>query len=114
MLLLADVPDAYAVAQAVDSPAVRVLFDIFHVQARGGDVINALSRCWDMVAAIQVANNPGRGEIGSGELNWSNVLRHIRALGYTGLIELEHEVSGPGAQGERRVLERLDAIDRAI
>lgn len=114
MLLLADVADAYAVAQAVDSPAVRVLFDIFHVQARGGDVINALSRCWDLIAAIQVADNPGRGEMGSGELNWPNLLRHIRTLGYTGLIELEHEVSSPGADGERLVLERLDAIDRAI
>ncbi len=114
MLLLADVADAYAVAQAVGSPAVRIVFDIFHVQARGGDVINALSRCWEMVAAIQVADNPGRSEMGSGELNWSNVLRHIRDLGYIGLVELEHEVSGSGAAGERRVLERLEAIDAAI
>ncbi|EQB00057.1 hydroxypyruvate isomerase [Sphingobium wenxiniae] len=112
--LLADVADAYAVAQAVGSPAVRMVFDIYHAQARGGDVINALTRCWDMVAAIQVADNPGRGEMGSGELNWANVLRHIRSLGYTGLIELEHDVSGEGAEGERIVLDRLAAIDDAI
>ncbi len=114
MLLLSDVADCYGVVRAVDSPAVRVLFDVFHVQARGGDVINALSHCWDAVAIIQVADNPGRSEMGSGELNWPNVLRHIRALGYTGLIELEHEVSQPGAEGERAVLERLAEIDSAI
>ena len=114
MLLLSDVADCYAVVQAVASPAVRILFDVFHVQARGGDVINAMTRCWDAVAVIQVADNPGRGEMGSGELNWANVLRHARTLGYTGLVELEHEVSAPGAEGERQVLERLAAIDRAI
>lgn len=114
MLLLSDVADAYAVAQAVGSPAVRILFDIFHVQARGGDVIDTLTRCWDMVAAIQVADNPGRGEMGSGELNWANVLRHVRTLGYTGLVELEHEITTPGVAGERLMLERLDAIDGAI
>ncbi|WP_162986923.1 TIM barrel protein [Sphingomonas paeninsulae] len=114
MLLLSDVADAYAVALAVGSPAVRILLDIFHVQARGGDVIDTLTRCWDMVAAVQVADNPGRAEMGSGELNWVNVLRHIRSLGYTGLIELEHEVAMPGIAGEHLMLERLEAIDRAI
>ena len=36
MLLIGDVTDACAIARAVDSPAVRIVFDIFHVQARGG------------------------------------------------------------------------------
>ena len=114
MLLLSDVADAYAVAHAIGSPAVRMVFDIYHAQARGGDVINALHRCWGMIGAIQVADNPGRAEMGSGELNWVNILRNIRDLGYRGLIELEHEVSSPGEDGERLVLDRLDLIDRAI
>ena len=114
MLLIDDVTEACMIARAVDSPAVRIVFDIFHVQARGGDVINRLHQCWDMVAAIQVADNPGRGEMGSGELNWANVLQHIRDLGYTGLIELEHEITGAGMAGEQCMLDRLAAIDSAI
>lgn len=114
MLLLSEVADAYAVAKAVDSPAVGIVFDIFHVQSRGGDVINSLTACSDLITAIQVADNPGRGEMGSGELNWPNVLRHVRSLGYGGLIELEHEITDEGVEGEIRALERLDAIDHAI
>src|SRR3546814_17065787 len=75
MLLIADVADAYAVAQAVASPAVRIVFDIFHVQARGGDVMDTMTRCWDLIAAIQIADNPGRAEPGTGELNRSEERR---------------------------------------
>src|SRR3546814_8469204 len=97
MLLIADVADAYAVAQAVASPAVRIVFDIFHVQARGGDVMDTMTRCWDMIAAIQIADNPGRAEPGTGELNWPTILRLIRDRGYRGLVELEPAIAGPGA-----------------
>src|SRR3546814_17692790 len=62
-------------AKAVDSPAVGIVFDIFHVQARGGDVMSRLQHCWDMIAAIQIADNPGRGEAGTGELNRSEERR---------------------------------------
>src|SRR3546814_854379 len=103
MLLIDDVADAYAMAKAVDSPAVGIVFDIFHVQARGGDVMSRLQHCWDMIAAIQIADNPGRGEAGTGELNWPNILRLIRDFDYGGLIEFEHEIAGQGAAGERQI-----------
>lgn len=114
MLLLDDVMDAYSVVRAVDHPAVRLVFDIYHVQARGGDVIQRMVDCWEGIAAIQIADNPGRTEAGTGELNWPNVLNVLKDRGYAGLVELEHAVAERGAAGEKMVLKRLESIDRAI
>jgi hydroxypyruvate isomerase len=113
-MLLHHIADAYAVAKAVDSPAVRLVFDVGHVSPMDGEVIANLKACWDMVAIIQVADIPNRLELGSGELNWINIFRTIRALGYTGLIELEHLISEPGAAGEQVLLDNLRAIDDAL
>jgi hydroxypyruvate isomerase len=113
-MLLNHIDDAYAVAAAVDSPAVRLVFDIGHVAPMDGEVLSNLKACWDRIAIIQVADMPGRLELGSGELNWVNILRTIKGLGYTGLIELEHEVSRPGIAGEETILSNLRAIDSAI
>ncbi len=79
-----------------------------------GQIIANLELCWDEIAAIQIADQPGRFEPGSGEIHWVNVFRFIRDKGYTGLIELEHVLSTPGAAGERILLDNLHAIDRAL
>jgi hydroxypyruvate isomerase len=113
-MLLHHIPDAYAVVRAVDSPAVQLVFDFGHVAPMDGRVIENLKAVWDKVAIIQVADIPGRLELGSGELNWVNIFRTIRELGYTGLIELEHLISQPGAAGERMLLDNLRMIDDAI
>ncbi len=113
-MLLNHIDDAYAVVAAVDSPAVQLVFDIGHVAPMDGEVLSNLKACWDKVAVIQVADMPGRLELGSGELNWVNILRTIKGLGYTGLIELEHEVSQPGLAGEELLLDNLKRIDAAL
>ena len=113
-LLVHNIFDGYQVVKAVNSPAVRLVFDVYHVQAMNGDVIANLDRVWDVIGVIQVADNPGRFEMGTGELNWVNILRHIRNRGYGGLIELEHAVSRPGHAGEEKVLRELRHIDDSV
>jgi hydroxypyruvate isomerase len=113
-MLLHHIADAYAVVKAVDSPAVQLVFDIGHVAPMDGEVIANLKACWDKIAIIQTADIPNRLELGSGELNWVNIFRTIRALGYTGLIELEHLISQPGAAGEQMLLDNLKIIDDAL
>ncbi len=114
MLFLNDVREAYAMAAAVDSPSVGIVFDIYHVQLMTGDVIRNLKRCWDRIAAVQIADNPGRTEAGTGELNWGNIFRVLKAGEFAGLVELEHEILGDGIDGERIALERLRAINQSI
>jgi hydroxypyruvate isomerase len=108
------IADALKVVQAVDCPAVMLCLDLFHVQAMDGDLINTLDRCWDRIAVIQAGDNPGRLEPGSGEVNFVNLFRHLTRRGWSGLVELEHNLTEPGLAGEQKALEQLRRINAAV
>jgi len=112
-MLFASMYDTYAILKAINHPSVRLLFDVFHAQMQHGNIIDNMARCWDMIAVIQAADVPGRFEVGSGELNWPNILKFALNKGYTGLIGLEHGYSRPGRDGEQKALESLHRVDAA-
>jgi hydroxypyruvate isomerase len=113
-LLLNGLDEALEVVQAVDSPHVRLLFDTLHIQLAHGDLIANLTRAFPWIDTVQIADNPGRLEPGSGEVNFVNVIVALLGLGHEGLICLEHTNTVPGAEGERLALDRLVAIDEAV
>ena len=112
-MLLQYMPDALAVVAAVDHPAVRLIFDTSHVQIMDGDLLFHLEQAWDRIEIVQLADNPGRFEPGSGEINFAAILRYLVKRGYNGLVELEHGWQEPGAESERRGLETLRQLDAA-
>jgi len=112
-MLLEHVPDALAVVRAVDHPAVRLIFDTSHVQIMDGDLLFHLEEAWDSIAIVQLADNPGRLEPGSGEINFESLLRFLARRGYRGLVELEHGWQEPGLESERRGLATLRRLDAA-
>jgi hydroxypyruvate isomerase len=112
-MLLQHIVDAYAVVKAANHPGVRLIFDTSHVQIMDGDLFHHLEQCWDAIEIVQLADNPGRLEPGSGEINFENLLRLLRRRGYTGLVELEHGWLQPGVESERRGLETLRRLDAA-
>ncbi len=113
-MLVHHISDAQAIVKAVDSPAVKLIFDTSHVQIMDGDVIGNLESCWDDIAIVQLADNPGRLELGSGELNFLNILRVIKRRNYRGLVELEHQWSGEGIAIEQREIRNLRAMDQLL
>jgi hydroxypyruvate isomerase len=113
-IFITSVKDAYLLVHAVASPAVKVLFDVGHVQVEDGDLIKNLDRCWDEVAYFQLADNPGRREPGSGEINFVNLLRRIHRKGYRGILDMEHLISGEGRAGEEAVIRTYEALSAAI
>jgi hydroxypyruvate isomerase len=74
----------------VDNPHVRLLFDIYHEQVQIGNVIRTLSENADIVAVFHVADNPGRNDPGSGEINYRNVYQAIQKAGYAGYVAMEY------------------------
>jgi hydroxypyruvate isomerase len=112
-MLLQHMPDAVAIAKAVDHPAVRLIFDTSHVQVMDGDLLFHLEQAWDHVEIVQLADNPGRLEPGTGEINFESVLRLLIKRGYRGLVELEHGWRRPGLQSESRGLATLRRLDAA-
>lgn len=112
-MLLEHMSDAFAVVRAVDHPAVRLIFDTSHVQIMDGDLLFHLDQAWDAIAIVQLADNPGRLEPGSGEINFESVLRFLARRGYRGLVELEHGWQEQGLESERRGLATLRRLDAA-
>ncbi len=74
----------------VDNPHVRLLFDIYHEQVQEGNLIRRLSEAADIVAVFHVADNPGRNDPGTGEINYRNVHRAIQKTGYSGYLAMEY------------------------
>lgn len=108
---LSRVPQAYQICRAVNSPSCKILFDIYHQQITEGNLIPNLNAAWEEVAYIQVGDNPGRREPGTGEINFRNVFRHIHSKGYQGIIGMEHGNSRQGREGERAVIDAYVTAD---
>jgi hydroxypyruvate isomerase len=113
-MLLHHIADAYEIVNAVDHSRVRLIFDTAYIQAMDGDLLSHLDACWDAIALVQIADNPGRLEPGSGELNFANILRFLYRRKYRGLVELEHDWSVPGRGTEQRGIESLRQLDAGI
>jgi hydroxypyruvate isomerase len=90
---------------------VRLIFDTSHVQIMDGDLIDNLRATWDAVGIVQIADNPGRLEPGTGELNFANFLRVVQELGFDGLVELEHDWSQPTRACEQAGIAYLRELD---
>jgi hydroxypyruvate isomerase len=90
------------------------MFDIFHAQIMDGNIIKLLDQTWDQISFIQIADNPRRVEPGTGEINYVNILNHIKSKEYKGLIEFEHGSSKFGIEGEKAVIESWTALNQQI
>jgi hydroxypyruvate isomerase len=87
----------------VGSPAVKMLFDIYHQQISEGNLIDNLTKAMAHVGHIHVADVPGRHEPGSGEINYENVFAQIEKLGYQGYVGLEFRPSADPAVALKHV-----------
>ena len=102
---------AYAICRAVDSPACKILYDMYHMQRNEGDIIQHIDLAWSEIAYFQIGDNPGRKEPGTGEMNYKNVFSHIAGRGYTGVFGMEHGNSKPGKEGEQALIDAYVAAD---
>ena len=79
---------------AVDRPQLRINLDLYHTQIGEGDVIRWTEACLPWIGEVQVADNPGRSEPGTGEMNWPGIARAMADMGYDGPVGLESFASG--------------------
>jgi len=102
---------AYQICRAVDSPACKILFDVYHLQIQEGNLLPNIECCWDEIAYFQVGDNPGRKEPTSGEINYKNLFHYLYEQGYTGIVGMEHGNAASGAAGEQAVIEAYREVD---
>lgn len=110
-LFLRHADQTYMICKAVGSPSCKILYDIYHMQRNEGNLIATMEKTWSEIAYIQIGDNPGRKEPGTGEINYSNVFKYIHNKGFTGVMGMEHGNALPGKEGEFALIEAYRKVD---
>jgi hydroxypyruvate isomerase len=87
----------------VNSPAVKLLYDIYHMQIMEGDIIRTIRADHDYFAHYHTAGNPGRGPNDeTQEIYYPPIYRAIAKTGYTGYVAHEFSPSGDPLEGLKK------------
>ena len=82
---------AAAILAEVGADNLFIQYDIYHAQRMEGELCNTLEANLSKIAHIQLADNPGRNEPGTGEINYSHLFQFIDRIGYKGWIGCEYK-----------------------
>lgn len=88
---LQDAPKALSILDEVGASNLRLQFDIYHAQRSGSEIAGTIERNFDRIGHIQFADNPGRNEPGTRELNFAFLFGLIDRLGYQGWVRAEYK-----------------------
>ena len=83
----------------VDASNLYVQYDIYHMQRMEGEVANTLKRHLDKIKHVQLADNPGRNEPGTGEINYQFLFRWLDEIGYKGWVGCEYKPKAGTVEG---------------
>lgn len=93
-----DTAVGFAVIRAVDSPRVRLLYDVYHSVVMGEEPERVLAGNLALVAHVQVADVPGRHEPGTGTIEWGRFFAWLEEQGYSGRVGLEYVPMRPSGE----------------
>jgi hydroxypyruvate isomerase len=82
---------ALAILDEVGADNAFVQYDIYHAQRMEGEIAATLQKHLARIGHVQLADNPGRNEPGTGELNWAFLFAHLDRIGYGGWIGCEYK-----------------------
>ncbi|BDG61966.1 hydroxypyruvate isomerase [Caldinitratiruptor microaerophilus] len=82
--------DALRLLEEVGAPNVYIQYDVYHMQRMEGELTGTLRRHLDRIGHVQVADNPGRHQPGTGEINYRFLLAELDRLGYQGFVSMEY------------------------
>ena len=90
---------AAAILDEVAADNLFIQYDIYHAQRMEGELGNTIAKYLSRIGHIQLADNPGRNEPGSGEINYRWLFKRIDELGYQGWIGCEYKPAADTKQG---------------
>lgn len=91
--------DAERILERVGHDNLFIQYDIYHMQVMQGDLVPTYERLKDRIAHIQIADNPGRNEPGTGEINYRFVFAALDRLGYDGYVGCEYKPKAGTSEG---------------
>ncbi|WP_317205808.1 hydroxypyruvate isomerase [Janthinobacterium sp.] len=96
---LSGTAQALELIAATGSDNLFVQYDIYHMQRMEGELANTIKANLPLIGHVQLADNPGRGEPGSGEINYRYLFELLDTLGYEGWIGCEYKPRGATLAG---------------
>ena len=78
----------------VNHPNLALLYDFYHMQIMEGDLAMTFKEILPSIKHVQIADNPGRHEPGTGEINYNHLLPYLDEVGYEGWVGCEYAPSG--------------------
>ncbi len=110
-IFLTSVKDGFEIVRAVNRPNVKVLYDFYHEQRGGGNLIEKLEKNIDWVGLVHIADVPGRHEPGTGEIDYTNIYRSLGKLHYGHFIAMEYTpTTDPVVSLQKSRMEALEGI----
>ena len=103
--------EGFEIVEQVGSPAVKLLYDIYHQQVTEGNLIATITSHIELIGHFHAADVPGRHEPGTGEINYANVLAAIDEAGYEGFIGLEYKPTATTPETLQAVLAMREEIN---
>jgi hydroxypyruvate isomerase len=88
------VPEAFRIIEEVNHPQVKFLYDFYHAQISGGNLIAHLQQHIENVGLVHIADVPGRHEPGTGEINYLNIYKKLAELRYDHYVAMEFFPTG--------------------
>jgi hydroxypyruvate isomerase len=87
--------EAFPVIKEVNHPNVKICFDLYHLQRTEGNLVVSLRNGLQdkLIKVVQIGDNPGRLEPGTGEINYPFIFKELRRLNWTGYVDTEHGTS---------------------
>ncbi|WP_099867380.1 hydroxypyruvate isomerase [Pararhizobium haloflavum] len=93
------VEDAVALIEETGSSNIAVQYDLYHQQRTRGELLGTYRMNAERIGHIQLADNPGRNEPGTGEINFDHVFSALDEAGYDGVIGCEYKPRGVTEDG---------------
>jgi hydroxypyruvate isomerase len=90
---------AFSILDEVGASNLRLEYDVYHMQVMEGDLASTLERNLSRIGHVQIADNPGRHEPGTGEINYDFLLSHLDRIGYRGWVGCEYRPAGGTVAG---------------
>ncbi|MEH2510340.1 hydroxypyruvate isomerase [Nitrobacteraceae bacterium AZCC 1564] len=90
---------ATQIISEVKSANLFIQYDIYHMQIMEGDLAPTVKKHLDHIAHIQIADNPGRHEPGTGEINYPFLFQYLDEIGYRGWIGCEYKPKATTSEG---------------
>ena len=102
--------EGFEIIDEVDSPSVKLLYDVYHQQITEGNLIETIEANVDKIGHFHMADVPGRHEPTTGEINYSNVFKKIAELDYDGFVGMEFWPIRPDEEAVKLTLDLADNV----